>query len=77
MVYIGISKHPPEYRVWWKRDGIDDEGKAYYTDDEKDAVVTLIAIYNQYLGDVKVTSGIYTRKLLEKYGYQGFPIGGA
>ena len=46
-IVIGIQKRledEGDYRVFWRKDGKDDEGKAYYTNDPEDAVGTMVAL---------------------------------
>jgi len=49
VIELGISKvaDTGEYRVYYRLNGVDDEGKAYYTDDRRDAANTLVSILNR------------------------------
>lgn len=69
-VTLGITKKEGEYRVFWNEDRKDDEGKAYYTNDAYDAVLTMVSMEGEAIKmgkSVKFSDAKFTQSLLRKF----------
>lgn len=72
MITLGVSRKNEwgEYRVSYREDGRDDEGKAYYTEDIADAVGTLLLQHRLHMaGGIpsQVSSDKFTTQVVALY----------
>lgn len=72
MITLGIQRpdEAGDYRVYWRENGRDDEGKAYYTDAPDDAVFTMLGIKGMAEAQgqvIEINQDQYTQGLVAKY----------
>ena len=72
MITLGIQRpdEAGDYRVYWRENGRDDEGKAYYTNAPDDAVFTMLGAKGMAESQdqvVEINQDQYTQRLMAQY----------